>query len=57
MEEVVESVVRKLLGSAGHGEMDLEALQGWLLKHGCHRKQLRISVEYFVEFLANQNPT
>ena len=32
--DVVKSVECKRAGSAGPGGMDLEALQGWLLKYG-----------------------
>ena len=49
MEDVVGSVARKLLGSAGPSGMDLGDLQDWILKIGEYSKKLRISVEYFVE--------
>ena len=55
-EDVVKLVTQKLLGSASPGDTDLEALQGWILKFGCHSKKLRISVEYFRAWMANQNP-
>ena len=55
-ENVVNSVTRELLGIAGPGGTDLEALHGWLLKFGDHSIKLRIIVEYFVKWLANQNP-
>ena len=42
MEEVVESVARKLPGSSGPGGMDSEALQGWLLKFGDNSKNICI---------------
>ena len=48
MEDVIESVVRKLLGSSGTGGMNSEALRVWLLKFGDHSKKHRISVESFV---------
>ena len=54
--DVVNSVEWKLSGSAGHGGIDLEALQGWLLKYRDDSKKLHISVEYFVDWLANQSP-
>ena len=54
--DLVESVAQKLSGSAGPGGTDLEDLQGWLLKFGDDSNKLRISVESFVEWLANQSP-
>ena len=56
MEDVVESVARTLLGSLGPGGTDPEALQGWILKFREYRKKLCISVEIFVDWLANKNP-
>ena len=56
MKDVVELVMRNCSGSAGPGGMDLEYLQGWLLKFGDHSKKLSISVESFVDCLATQNP-
>ena len=57
MKDVVELVMRNCLGSAGPGDMDLEDLQGWLLNFGDHSKKLRISVEYFVDWISNYNIT
>ena len=37
-EDVIETVMWKLLGSDGPGGMDLEALQGWLLNFKYHSK-------------------
>ena len=37
-EDVVDSIAQKILGSAGPGGTDSEALQGWLLKFGDHIK-------------------
>ena len=54
-EDVVELVAKKLSGSAGPGDTHLDALQGWLLKFG-YTEKLCISVNYFVVWLANQNP-
>ena len=56
MEDVVESAAHKILGSAGPGGMELEALQGWLLKFGDHRKELCISFESLVEWMSNKIP-
>ena len=56
MDDMVKLVVRKLSGSAGIGGMDSEALQFWLQKFGDTSKTLRIIVEYFAEWLANQSP-
>ena len=52
----VKLVARKLLGSAGPGGTDPEALHGWKLKFRDQNKKLRISVESSVECLANQSP-
>ena len=52
-EDVVESVACKILRSLGPGGKDSGDLHGWLLKFGEDRKRLCISVESFVEFLAN----
>ena len=56
-EDVVKSVARKLLGSAGAGGTDLDALQGWLIKFKDHSKKLHVSVETFVEWLADRSPS
>ena len=56
MDDMVKLVVRKLSGSAGIGGMDSEALQFWLQKFGDTSKTLRIIVEYFADWLANQSP-
>ena len=42
--------------STGTGDTDSEALLGWILKSRDHIKKLYISVEYFVNWMANQNP-
>ena len=55
-EDVVKLIARKLLGGAGPGGTDSEALQGLLLKFGDYSKKLCISVEYFVKWVANQSP-
>ena len=39
-EDVVESFLRKLWGSAGPCGMDLEGLHGWLLKFGDYSKKI-----------------
>ena len=57
VEYVVELVAQKCLWSAHPGGTDSEALQWWLLKFGGHSKKLRISVEYFVDWLANTIPS
>ena len=54
--DVVNSVEWKLSGSVGPGGMDLEDLQGWLLKYRDDSKKPHISVEYFVDWLANKSP-
>ena len=56
LEDVVKLVARKFSGSSGLGSTDSKYLQGWILKIGCHRKINCISVEYFVDCLANKNP-
>ena len=56
-EDVVKLVAQKLLGSLIPGGTYLEALQGWILKFGDDRKKPCISVEIFIEWLANNNPT
>ena len=53
-EDVVESVARKLSGSAVASGMDLEELQGWLLKLGDHSRKLCANVKYFVYCLAKK---
>ena len=53
---MLDSVAHKLSGIAGPGGIDLEYLQGWLLKFGDHIKKLCISVEYFVDWLSNKSP-
>ena len=55
-EDVVKLVACKLSGIACTGGTDSEALQGWLLKFREDRKKLRISVKYFVDWLANKIP-
>ena len=55
-EDVVKLVARTLLGRLGPGGRDSGDLQGWILKYGEDRKRLLISVEMFVDWLANQNP-
>ena len=55
-EEVVESVVQNISGSAGPSGTDLEALEGCILKFEDHSEKNRISAEYSVEWLENQNP-
>ena len=53
-EDVVKSVVRKIPGRSGSGGTDSEALHGWLLKFWEDRKILRISVDIFVDWIANK---
>ena len=53
IEDVVESVVRKISGILRTGSTYFEALQGCL---GENSKKLCISVETLVDWLANQNP-
>ena len=48
--------MQKLLGVSGSGGTDLEALQGWLLKFGWHRKILHTSVETFADWISNKKP-
>ena len=48
-------MARIILGIAGPGGADSEALQEWLLKFGDNSKKNCISVESFVEWLVNQN--
>ena len=55
MEDAVESVTQKLLGSFGPGVKELEALQGWILKFGDDRKRHRTSVETIVKCLENKS--
>ena len=53
MEDVVKSVAQKLSASAGPSGTYSEALQGCILKFGDNLKRLCISVECFVECMAN----
>ena len=52
MEDVVELVTRKLLGSLGPGVMNSEALQGWILKFGEDSKKIGTSVEIIINWLS-----
>ena len=52
-EDAVKLVAQKLLGSSYLGVTDSEALQGRILKFGEYIKRLRISMENFVDWLAN----
>ena len=54
--DVVQSVSRKLLGGLVPGGTDLEALQRWILKFWEDSNKNYISVEIFVDWLANNNP-
>ena len=54
-ENVVKSVVQKILGSSGPGGTDSESLQGWILKLGEDRNKLCTSVENFVNWLDNKS--
>ena len=49
----VELVSRKLLGSYFPGDMESEALQGWILKLREERKRLCTIVETFVKWISN----
>ena len=55
-EEVVNSVAQKVSGSTGPGGTDSEALQGWIINFVDHSRKLSISVESFVDWMANKNP-
>ena len=52
---VVESVVRNILGGSGPGLNDLEDLQAWLLKSREERKIIHASVETFVDWIHNKD--
>ena len=54
-EDVVESVARKLSGSAVASGMDIEALQGWLVKLGDHSRKLCANVKSFVDSLSKKS--
>ena len=47
MEDVVNLVARKLLGSSGTSGTDLKYLQGWLLKVGEEIKNVLSVLEFF----------
>ena len=51
--EAVKFSARKLSGSCGPGGMDLEVQLGWILKLRENSARLRISVETFIDWLAN----
>ena len=51
MEEAVESVTRKLLGSSGPGGTDSEALQGWLVV-----LHYVLALKLLFDWLANGSP-
>ena len=53
---LVGLVAHKLLERSCPNVTDSEALQGWLLKFGEDSKRLIISVGFFVDRPANQNP-
>ena len=55
-EGVVKLVARKLWASLGPSGMDLESLQKQILKLWEDSKNIYISVEGFVDWLANTNP-
>ena len=55
-EDVVKLVAWKFLEGAGPSGMDLYVLQGWILKVFGDIKKVCISVESFVDWLANQGP-
>ena len=48
--------MQKLSGRSGPGGTDYEALQGWLINFGEYSIRLCISVETFVDWLANGSP-
>ena len=54
--DVVESVARRLTGSAGLGGTDAHALKHWLLKFGKVSAELREAVASFSMWLANDFP-
>ena len=55
-EDVVESFMRKNLGSSGAGGTDSEYLQGWILKPEEYTKRLCNNVEICPDWLANGIP-
>ena len=55
-EESVKLAARKISGSSGARGMDLQALQGWILKSGDNSTRLGTRVETFVDWLANGSP-
>ena len=55
-ENVVKLVARKLLGILRPVGTYSEALQGWYLKSGEDERKICISVEIFVNWIANNNP-
>ena len=55
-EDVVNLVAQKPSDNSGPGGTDSEDLQRWILKFREDIKKLRIHVEMFVEWIANNNP-
>ena len=55
MYDVVKSVTKKLSGSSGPGGMDLEALQGWILKFWEDSKTLCTRIDFFVNWMVNES--
>ena len=55
-EDVVESVMHKILRIWCAGSMESEDIHRWLLNFGEDIKKLRISVQIFVEWIANHIP-
>ena len=55
-EDVIKPYTQNLLESLGPGGTHLESLQELLLKRGEDNKRICTSVEFFVDWLANQRP-
>jgi hypothetical protein len=55
-EDVVETVAKRLAGSAGLGGTDAHALTNWLLQFGVASQKLRVALAGFAEWMANEFP-
>ena len=56
MEDVVELFMQLFSGNSGPRGMDSEALQEWILKFGEDSQKRCTSVDFFVNWMANESP-